>query len=102
MGYSDQSYGQEIAVRSVGVLEAKTNLSALLDEVEQTGEAIMITRHGRAVARLAPERSSRRVKASELAERTRAFRDKQSADPQWGDMTWEELKAIARDEDTGR
>jgi prevent-host-death family protein len=42
-------------VKEVGVLEAKTNLSALLAEVESTGEAIAITRHGRRVARLTPE-----------------------------------------------
>lgn len=42
-------------MRSVGVLEAKTNLSALLDDVETTGEVIVITRHGKAIARLSPE-----------------------------------------------
>lgn len=88
-------------MRSVGVLEAKTNLSALLDDVEERGEVIVITRHGRAVARLAPEPSGRRATASQLAERTRAFRHKQAEDPQWGALSWEELKAIARDEDAG-
>ena len=29
-------------MREVGVLEAKTNLSALLDEVQQTGEPVLI------------------------------------------------------------
>ena len=42
-------------MREVGVLEAKTHLSALLDEVERGGEVI-ITRHGRPVARLSPPR----------------------------------------------
>ncbi|KAF0174653.1 MAG: hypothetical protein FD124_1067 [Alphaproteobacteria bacterium] len=42
-------------MREVGVLEAKTHLSALLDEVEAGGE-IVITRHGRPVARLSPPR----------------------------------------------
>ncbi len=36
---------------SVGAFEAKTHLSALLERVEG-GEDIVITRHGRAVARL--------------------------------------------------
>jgi prevent-host-death family protein len=89
-------------MRSVGVLEAKTNLSALLDEVETTGEAIVITRHGKAVARLSPERGAdplrRRLSGRELAERARAFRDKQAPDPEWAALSWEELKAIARDE----
>ncbi len=37
----------------VGAFEAKNKLSALLDRVEQ-GEEIIITRHGRPVARLVP------------------------------------------------
>ena len=36
---------------TVGAFEAKTHLSALLDRV-QGGEEVMITRHGRPVARL--------------------------------------------------
>ena len=89
-------------MRRVGVLEAKTNLSALLDDVEATGEDIVITRHGRPVARLSPERETespiRRLSGHELAERARAFRDKQAPDPEWAALSWEELKAIARDE----
>lgn len=88
-------------MRAVGVLEAKTNLSALLEEVERSGETIVITRHGKAVARLTPERSGRRTSASELAERARAFRNHQSKDPEWASLSWEDLKAIARD-DAGR
>lgn len=37
----------------VGAFEAKTHLSALLERVEH-GEEIVITRHGRPVARLMP------------------------------------------------
>ena len=37
----------------VGAFEDKNKLSALLDRVEQ-GEEIVITRHGRPVARLVP------------------------------------------------
>jgi prevent-host-death family protein len=40
-------------VTSVGAFEAKTNLSALLDRVEG-GECVVITKHGRPVARLVP------------------------------------------------
>lgn len=42
-------------MKEVGVLEAKTTFSALLAEVERTGEPIVITRHGKRVARLEPE-----------------------------------------------
>lgn len=38
---------------SVGAFEAKTNLSALLERVEG-GESVVITKHGRPVARLIP------------------------------------------------
>ncbi len=38
---------------SVGAFEAKTHFSNLLDRVEQ-GDRVIITRHGRAVAVLAP------------------------------------------------
>ena len=85
-------------MRSVGVLEAKTNFSALLDVVEATGEVIVVTRHGRPVARLGPEPSGRRSGASGVAERARAFRDRQAPDPEWASLSWEQLKAIARDE----
>jgi prevent-host-death family protein len=40
----------------VGAFEAKTNLSQLLDRVEQ-GETVVITRHGVPVARLGPYES---------------------------------------------
>jgi prevent-host-death family protein len=40
-------------MRTAGVREARQNLSALLDEVKNGGE-IIITEHGRPVARLVP------------------------------------------------
>ena len=40
-------------MKEVGLFEAKTKLSALVDRVEK-GEEILITRHGQPVARLAP------------------------------------------------
>jgi prevent-host-death family protein len=39
---------------SIGAYDAKTRLSELLDRVEK-GEQIVITRHGKPVARLVPE-----------------------------------------------
>jgi prevent-host-death family protein len=38
-------------MKRVGIFEAKTRLSSLLDEVEKGGE-VVISRHGKAVARL--------------------------------------------------
>lgn len=42
-----------MGIREIGAFEAKNRLGALLDRVER-GEEIMITRRGRAVARLVP------------------------------------------------
>lgn len=56
-------------MREVGAFEAKTHLSALLDEVAR-GETIIITRRGRPVARLtapeAPDREAAIAAASTL------------------------------------
>lgn len=56
-------------MKHVGIFEAKTNLSSLIEEVEKGGE-IVITRHGKPVARmvrverrLTPEQIERRRKA---------------------------------------
>jgi prevent-host-death family protein len=40
-------------MKTVGAFEAKTHFSALLDKVEK-GEQIIITKHGRIVAKLVP------------------------------------------------
>jgi prevent-host-death family protein len=42
-----------LSPRAIGAFEAKNTLGTLLDRVER-GEEIVITRHGRAVARLVP------------------------------------------------
>lgn len=52
-------------MKSVSIVEAKSRFSALLAEVE-AGEEVAVTRHGKIVARLVPDR--RRVAAD-------AFRD---------------------------
>jgi len=53
--------------REIGSFEAKNKLSALLDQVEH-GAEIVITRHGRAVARLVPaEPGFNREKAKRAA-----------------------------------
>lgn len=49
-------------VATIGAYDAKTRLSELLDRVER-GEQIVITRHGRPVARLVPEREADRTTA---------------------------------------
>ena len=62
-------------MKTVGIFDAKTHLSSLVDEVERGGE-VVITRHGKPVAKLVrtddpftPEKIARRRKAiAELRE----------------------------------
>lgn len=54
-------------MREVGAFEAKNKLGTLLDWVER-GEEVLITRHGKAVARLVPAAPSfDRAKARQAA-----------------------------------
>lgn len=48
-------------MREVQASEAKTHLPSLLDEVER-GETIVITRHGKPIARIVPEADRRRAR----------------------------------------
>jgi prevent-host-death family protein len=58
-------------MREVGAFEANNRLGQLLDLVEQ-GEEVVITRHGKAVARLVPPKTGfSRVEAREAAQRIR-------------------------------
>ena len=59
-------------MKTVGAFQAKTQLSQLLDQVEQ-GEVVTITRHGRPVAILTPVAPAQPVKTGEqwLAETKR-------------------------------
>lgn len=45
-------------MREIQASEAKAHLAQLLNDVEQ-GETLVITRHGRPIARLVPERNLR-------------------------------------------
>lgn len=61
---------------TIGAFDAKNMLSALLDRVER-GEEIVITRHGKPVARLVPneggaDRSQARAAIDRIRSRTRA------------------------------
>jgi prevent-host-death family protein len=49
-------------MREVQASEAKTHLPQLLDDVER-GETIVITRHGRPIARLVPDEDARQARA---------------------------------------
>jgi len=60
-------------IKTVGVSEARTHLSRLLERVER-GEEIAITRHGRAVARLTPVGAVARDHLQQTVERLKSFR----------------------------
>lgn len=77
-------------MREIQASEAKTHLPRLLDEVER-GETLVITRHGRAIARIIPE-VDRRQEEIDRALLSIAARRKRL-----GRVTWDELKS-ARDE----
>ena len=60
-------------MREIQASEAKAQLAQLLDEVER-GETVVITRHGRAIARLAPEADHRRQEIDRAIETMRSIR----------------------------
>jgi prevent-host-death family protein len=79
----------------VGAFEAKNTLGSLLDRVEN-GEEIVITRHGRRVARLVPNISEKDTTSALAAlARIRA----RAVELKLGPFDWE---AIKKDRDEGR
>jgi prevent-host-death family protein len=79
----------------VGAFEAKNTFGSLLDRVE-AGEEILITRHGKPAARLAPVAKiteADRVRARAALERIRLM----AKEAKGGPFVWEEWKAM-RDE----
>ena len=75
--------------------EAKNRLSALIAEIQESGEEVVITRHGKPAARVLPvdpedDREARRAVAAYVIARRneRAVADPRSRDP----LSWEELK----------
>ena len=80
-------------MKEVGAFEAKNKLSELLDLAER-GEEVIITRHGREVARLVPPRGRpNRDEAHAAMQRLRERARKENH----GSFDWEEWKAY-RDE----
>lgn len=80
-------------MREVGAFEAKNKLGTLLDWVEN-GEEVLITRHGKAVARLIPNTAAHDLsKAMAAAQRIRS----RAAALKRGAFDWREWKAY-RDE----
>jgi prevent-host-death family protein len=80
-------------VRQIEVLEKDIELSNLLDEVER-GESLLISRHGRIVARLTPQAETGRAPPEDIA---RIIDEMKEAAARRGAITVEELLS-ARDE----
>jgi prevent-host-death family protein len=79
----------------VGAFEAKNTLGSLLDRVEN-GEEVLITRHGKPVARLVPNiPEARKQEALAALARIRA----RAHELKLGPFNWEEIK---KDRDEGR
>lgn len=83
----------------VGVLEAKTRLSELIDAVEGGAGDIVITRRGKPVARLSAADPAndrpRRLSGAELEAEFAALRQKiADSEPITDPLSWETFKAL--------
>ncbi len=78
--------------KEVALHDAKNGLSALIAQIESTGESVIITRHGKAAARLAPiAREDRSAARKAIA---RLLIDRLDQDERAGTgPSWQELKS---------
>ena len=76
---------------TVGAFEAKTHLSSLLERVER-GEEVVITRHGRPVARLVPAEKIDRERVRAAIAKLKELR----AGSSLGGLSWKELRDVGR------
>lgn len=78
-------------MQSVGAFEAKTHFSALLEEVEK-GEEIVITKHGKAIAKLSPIGTSK----AEVKKAIQEVKEFQSTHKLTLGMDWKTLRDEGR------
>ena len=76
---------------TVGAFEAKTHLSSLLDRVSE-GEEVIITKHGKPVARLVSAARVDRAPVNDAFEKLKLLRKQTTL----GGLSWQALR------DTGR
>lgn len=76
---------------TIGAFDAKTHLSSLLERVEH-GEEILITRHGKAIARLVPAAAADRVEVRAVIARMKELRSSTTL----GELSWKELRDEGR------
>jgi prevent-host-death family protein len=86
-------------MKEVALYDAKNALSALIQEVEDTGAEIVITRHGKPAAKLTPAAPPPARIRAEAVERLRALRAEGARrHPQAEPLSWETLKRLMRDD----
>ena len=76
---------------TVGAFEAKTHFSSLLEKVSQ-GERVIITRHGKAIARLIPIHDKEGISKVEVINQLKEFSRKHSL----GSLDWKALRDEGR------
>ncbi len=76
---------------TVGAFEAKTHLSSLLDRVAE-GEEVVITKHGKPVARLVGARQVDQARINDAVEKLKALRKGVTL----GGLSWQELRDEGR------
>lgn len=76
---------------TVGAFEAKTHLSSLLERVAQ-GEEIIITRHGKPLARLVPVNVADRSRIDSAISKLKVLRKNCTLD----DISWQSLRDEGR------
>lgn len=75
----------------IGAFEAKTRLSMLLERVA-AGEEVIITKHGKPVARLVSAEGSDRQRTHDAVEKLKALRKGTTL----GGLSWKELRDEGR------
>ena len=76
---------------TIGAFEAKTHLSSLLDRVA-AGEEIVITKHGKPVARLIGAQGTDQVRARDAVEMLKTLRKSTTL----GGLSWKKLRDEGR------
>jgi len=76
---------------TVGAFEAKTHLSNLLEQV-MNGEEVLITKHGKPVARLIPEVTANKARVDDAILQLKALRK----GCRLNDLSWKELRDEGR------
>jgi prevent-host-death family protein len=61
-----------MTMESIGIYEAKSKLSQLIEQAE-AGHAVVITRHGKPVAKIVPARTRPQADRKAIMEEIRAF-----------------------------